>query len=414
MRGQSFDTNCVHAGRHDFASVGIHAPPIDLSSTYPLRDLVDGTADLDALAAGAAAPIHSSVYARLHNPTVARFEQAFAELEGAEAAVAFATGMAAVTAILLATTGRGRHVVAVRPLYGGTDHLLASGLLAIDVTWAAPHEVAAALRPDTALVLLETPANPTCALVDIEDVVRQAGDVPVVVDSTFATPVLQRPLSLGAAASLHSATKFIGGHGDTMGGIIATGESMARSLRQVRIATGATLHPLAAFMLHRGLPTLSLRVRAAEERAGELARRLARHPSITAVHYPGLPGGDPHALLGRQMSGAGSLMAFEMAGGFEQAARVMQRVRLITPAVSLGSTDTLIQHPAGLTHRLLSDADRTALGILPGMLRLSVGVEGTEDLWCDLSHAMTGDTVDEVPERRADERSHAREVVGAV
>lgn len=385
----SVDTACVHAGRHDFARLGVHAPPIDLSSTYPVHDLAEGIADLDALAAGAAEPRYGSVYARLHNPTVARFERAFAELEGSEAAVAFASGMAAITAILLALSARGRHVVAVRPLYGGTDHLLASGLLALDVTWAAPHEVHAAVRPDTVLVLIETPANPTCALVDIADVVRQAGNVAVVVDSTFATPVLQRPLALGAAASLHSATKFLGGHGDAVGGVIATGEPLARSLRQVRIATGALLHPLAAFLLHRGLPTLALRVRAAQAGAQVLALRLAEHPAVAAVHYPGLPGGDPQRLIGRQMQGPGSMLAFEVAGGYDHAQRVMRAVRLITPAVSLGSTDSLIQHPAGLTHRLVPEHERTALGISPGMLRLSVGVEGVEELWRDLDRALS-------------------------
>lgn len=388
MRSPSLDTRCVHAGRDDLARLGVHAPPIDLSSTYPLHDLAEGTADLDALASGARDPLHGSVYARLHNPTVARLERAVAELEGGEAAVAFASGMAAITAILLSLTARGRHVVAVRPVYGGTDHLLASGLLALEVSWSRADQVRAALRPDTALVFIETPANPTCALVDIADVVRQAGDVPVVVDSTFATPVLQRPLALGAAASLHSATKFLGGHGDTVGGIIATSEALARPLRQVRIVTGALLHPLAAFMLHRGLPTLSLRVLAAQERARELALRLSGHPAVAAVHYPGLPGGDPQSLLGRQMNGPGSLLAFEVAGGYEQAQQVMRAVRLITPAVSLGSTDSLIQHPAGLTHRLVPERERAALGISPGMLRLSVGVEGVEDLWRDLDRAL--------------------------
>ena len=390
MSATSMHTRCVHAGRDDFARIGVHAPPIDLSSTYPMHDLAEGTADLDALAAGEAAPAHTAVYARLYNPTVARFESAFAELEGAQAAVAFASGMAAITALFLAPTDRGRHIVAVRPIYGGTDHLLASGLLSREVTWAAPHEVAGAIRPDTAMVFLETPANPTCALVDIADVVRQAGDVPVVVDSTFATPILQRPLALGAAAALHSATKFIGGHGDAVGGVIATSEAMARGLRQVRILTGGILHPLAAYLLHRGLPTLALRVHGAQAGAGEIARRLARHPAVHAVHYPGLPDGDPQRLLGRQMSGAGSLMSFELAGGYQAAAHVMESVRLITPAVSLGSTDTLIQHPAGLTHRLVPDAEREAMGITPGLLRLSVGVEGVEDLWADLSRALAG------------------------
>lgn len=388
MSSPSIDTRCVHAGRDDFARLGVHAPPIDLSSTYPMHDLDEGTRDFDALAAGEAYPAHTAVYARLHNPTVARFEAAFASLEGAEAAVAFSSGMAAVTAMLLTATSRGRHVVAVRPLYGGTDHLLDSGLLALDVTWAHAEAVREAIRPDTALVFIESPANPTCALVDIADVVRQAGNIPVVVDSTFATPILQRPLALGAAASLHSATKFIGGHGDVVAGVIATSEATARALRQVRIVTGALLHPMAAYFLHRGLSTLALRVRAAQEGASDIANRLVHHPAVDAVHYPGLPGGDPAGLVGRQMAGPGSMLSFEVAGGYDAAALVMQRLRLITPAVSLGSTDTLIQHPAGLTHRLVPAHERAALGITAGMLRLSVGIEGVEDLWDDLAQAL--------------------------
>lgn len=412
MSETSIDTRCVHTGRHDFDRLGVHAPPIDLSSTYPMRDLDEGTRDFDALAAGGAYPARTAVYARLHNPTVARFEDAFAELEGAEAAVAFSSGMAAITAMLLAASGRGRHVVAVRPLYGGTDHLLTSGLLSLEVTWADASGVREALRPETALVFIESPANPTCALVDIAEVVRQAGRVPVVVDSTFATPILQRPLALGAAASLHSATKFIGGHGDVVAGVIATSEDMATALRQVRIVTGAILHPLAAYLLHRGLPTLALRVRAAQEGAREIAHRLSRHPAVAAVHYPGLPGGDPAGLIGRQMDGPGSILAFDVAGGHDAAALVMRRLRLITSAVSLGSTDTLIQHPAGLTHRLVPAHERAALGITDGMLRLSVGIEGVEDLWRDLAQALDAVSAPQSGDASHDVAAAALELAG--
>jgi cystathionine beta-lyase/cystathionine gamma-synthase len=302
---RSIDTTAVHAGRHDFRTIGTHAPPLDLSSTYPLPSLDDAVSDIDVMIQGGQ-PTHSSVYSRLSNPTVDRFEHAFAELERAEAAVAFSSGMAAITACLLAASARGRHIVAVRPLYGGTDHLLASGLLGFDVSWATPDGVGAALRPDTSLVVIETPGNPTMALVDIADVVRQAGRVPVMVDSTFATPVLQQPLALGAAFALHSATKFIGGHGDVLAGMVATSEAWARELRKVRILTGAVLHPMGAYFLHRGLPTLPLRVRVAQASAIELAARLATHPSVERVMYPGLPGCDPRGLVGRRGPGDGA------------------------------------------------------------------------------------------------------------
>jgi len=392
LRTDDFATRAVHAGRADFPDLGVHAPPLDLSTTYPFTDLGAATDSLDALVSGdreAANP----VYARLYNPTVARFEDALADLEGAEAAVAFGSGMAAITAVLLAarqTPGRAQagsgHVVGVRPLYGTTDHLLSSGLLGLDVTWAAADTVGDAIRPDTALVMIETPANPTLALVDIEAVVAQAGDVPVLVDSTFATPVLQHPLAHGATFALHSATKFLGGHGDVIAGAVATSEAWARRLRQVRVATGALLHPLAAYLLHRGLPTLPLRVERAQATAKVLAERLARRDAVAVVHYPGLDGDTD--LLHRQMRGPGAILAFEVEGGTEAATALLRAIHLMTPAVSLGSTDTLIQHPAGLTHRVVSDEGRAAGGISDGLLRISVGLEHPDDLWRDLARGL--------------------------
>ena len=386
-------TDAAHAGRDRFRQLGVHAPPVDLSTTYPLDSLVSGTASLDALVAGQAAA-DNPVYARLFNPTVARWEQAIAQAETAEAAVGFASGMAALTACLLAVRDSGSHVVAVRPLYGTSDHLLTSGLLGVRTSFVRAGEVARALKPDTALVIVETPANPTLELIDIEAVVAQAGSVPVLVDSTFATPILQRPLVHGASLVMHSATKFLSGHGDVMAGVVACSESWAEKLRQVRVATGAVLHPWAGFLLHRSLPTLKLRVERAQQVAGALAERLAADSRVREVHYPGLQGKDPLRLLGRQMCGPGSVLSFSVTGGMKVAASVVDGVGLITPAVSLGSTDTLIQHPAALTHRVMSEADRAACGIDPGLLRLSVGLEEPEDLWADLDRALFDATRD--------------------
>ena len=381
------DTLGVHAGREDFAELGVHAPPLDLSTTYPVRDLAEGTASFDALVGGAASAANP-IYARLFNPTVARFEQALAQLEGSSDAVAFGSGMAAMSACLLAAKQRGRHVLAVRPLYGTNDHLLDSGLLGIPVRWTTVEGLAAAVDADTALVIVETPANPTLDLVDIAAVVRAAGSVPVMVDSTFATPVLQKPLECGAKLVLHSATKFLGGHGDVIAGVIACDAEWASALRHVRAATGGLLHPLGAYLLHRGLPTLGLRVLKAQENAQRLAERLAAHPAVAKVCYPGLGTVANAALVGTQMRGPGSLMAFELHGGHAAAAAVMAAVRLATPAVSLGSVDTLIQHPAGLTHRVVDEATRQRCGITPGLLRLSVGIDHADDLWADLEQAL--------------------------
>ncbi|MFO1454000.1 MAG: PLP-dependent transferase [Lysobacterales bacterium] len=382
-----FQTIAVHAGREDFGELCVHAPPLDLSTTYPIADLDVAGASFDALIGGkhdAANPI----YARLHNPTVARTENAIAKLEGTDACVAFASGMAALTAVLLVRRAHGGHVLVVRPLYGTSDHLLASGMCGLEAEFVAAEDIATKRRADTVLVVIETPANPTLDLVDIKTVIAAAGEVPVLVDSTFATPVLQTPAALGATYVLHSATKFLGGHGDVIAGVVCCDETHAGPLRTVRAATGGLLHPLAAYLLHRGLPTLKLRVEAAQANAQVLAQRLAGHPAVNKVFYPGLGTVRNAQLLGTQMCGPGTLMAFELAGGHAAAAKVMATVKVMTPAVSLGSIDTLIQHPSGLTHRMVDPAAKAAAGITDGLLRLSVGIEDVEDLWADLAQAL--------------------------
>lgn len=384
------DTAAVHGGRADFQMLGVHAPPIDLSSTYPVGDLAADMASLDAMVTGAN-PTASPIYSRLHNPTVARAEDAIAELEGAEATVAFASGMAAFTAAILVAGQRGKHVVAVRPMYGSADHLLVSGLLGVQVTFTTPDGVAAAITPDTSLVLIETPANPTVDLIDIRDVVRQAGSVPVMVDATFATPVLLQPLQLGATLVLHSATKALSGHGDVLAGVVSSNdETWISGLRQIRLLTGSVLHPMAAFLLHRGLQTLHVRVRAAQENAQVIASRLAAHPQIASVHYPGLPGGDKHGVMPSQMRGPGGVLAFELTTGHPDApAHFMSALRLIVPAVSLGSTDTLIQHPASLTHRVVDNSVRLEHGISAQLMRMSIGIEQVDDIWNDLLRGLS-------------------------
>ncbi|WP_329189308.1 trans-sulfuration enzyme family protein [Actinacidiphila glaucinigra] len=365
-------TEAVHAGREDLADLGLHAVPLDLSTTYPSRDSRAEAARLDDFAVTGAALTGPPVYSRLDNPTVARFETALARLEGAEAAVAFASGMAALTATLLARASMGlRHVVAVRPLYGCSDHLLTGGLIGTEVTWTDPAGIADAIRPDTGLVIVETPANPTLAEVDLRAVAHSCGEVPLVVDNTFATPVLQRPLESGARIVLHSATKYLGGHGDVLGGVIACDEEFARVLRKVRFATGGVLHPLAGYLLLRGLSTLPVRVTSASATAAALAGRLAADPRVAKVHYPRI---------------GGAMVAFEVQGDPHE---VIAGVRLITPAVSLGSVDTLIQHPASISHRIVDEGDRHSAGVSDKLLRLSVGLEDVEDLWEDLDIALS-------------------------
>ncbi|MGC4937000.1 trans-sulfuration enzyme family protein [Kribbella sp. DT2] len=375
------DTRAVHAGRDDLTALGVHVPPIDLSTTYPLTDLQSGGAAYDRMAAGGDPGAGSLVYQRLWNPNVARLETALAELETCDGAVAFSTGMAALAAVLLATVAAGKpHVVAVRPLYGGSDHLLSTGLLGTTVSWATTETIADALRPDTGLVLIETPANPTVELVDIAGVVRQASGVPVAVDNTFATPVLQQPAQHGATLVLHSATKYLGGHGDLMGGLVAGPAEWVARIRQMRAVTGALLYPLAAYELHRGLQTLPVRVRAQQAGAAKVADWLSTHPAVDKVYYPGLPECDPHGLVGRQQSGPGAVLAFRTS----RADQLLAGLELITHAVSLGGVDTLIQHPAALTHRLVAEDAKPD----QDLLRLSIGLEDPEDLVKDLDQAL--------------------------
>lgn len=380
------ETVAVHAGMEGLTESGSHVPTIDLSTTNPLSDIESGGDSYENLATGGDLIAgQSAVYRRLWQPGVARFEEALAALEVADGAVAFASGMAALTACLIATVTAGKpHVVALRPLYGGTDHVLDTKLLGTDITWCEATEVAAAIRPTTGFVILESPANPTLEMLDIRRIADEARDVPLLVDNTFATPVLQRPLEHGATLVLHSATKYIGGHGDAMGGIVATNRDWVTRLRQVRALTGGLLGPFEAYLMHRGIRTLPVRVRAQQATAMELALRLQSHPMVAKVHYPGLPGQDPLGLLGRQMEGPGSLIALEIVGGYDAAARFIEGCRLVTHAVSLGGVDSLVQHPASLTHRPVAPEARPDGGVV----RLSIGLEHVDDLAADITGAL--------------------------
>lgn len=393
LDGLSLPSVAVHAGRTDLRDLGVHAVPIDLSTTAPLPDVSDARDILDGLIEGKPLPHGAStVYRRAWNPTVARFEEAVAALEGfvpGSAAlevegVAFASGMAATHAVVLSRVAAGfPHVIAVRPLYGGTDAILESGILGTTVTYAEPDDIARHVTPQTGLVVLETPSNPTLELRDIADIARQAGDVPVMIDNTFASPVLQQPLRHGAAYSVHSATKYLGGHGDAMGGVVVASPELAQALRPIRTITGGVMDPFTAYLMLRGIGTLPVRMRAQQESAGVIAQWLTEQPQVSRVFYPGLPGADPTGLIGRQMTGPGAMLAFEMAGGFGAAEKACSALRLITHAVSLGGIDTLIEHPASLTHRVVSESAQPHESVL----RISVGLEDPADLIADLTQA---------------------------
>lgn len=379
-------TTAIHAGREDLTALGVHVPPLDASTTYPVPSLAAGGAAFAHQSAGGCREDGESlVYQRMWSPNVDRFERAVSALEGAPASVAYASGMAAIAAMFTAVVHTGkRHIVAVRPLYSGTDSLLLSGMLGTTVSWASQDDVADHITPETGLVYIETPANPTLDLVDIASVVRQSGDVPVAVDNTFCTPILQNPYLLGASMVMHSASKYMGGHGDQLGGVVAATHEWAEKLRHVRVMTGGLMTPQAAYVFHRGLQTMPLRVQAQQERAREVVAWLQQQDAVSRVYYPEVDGCDPRGLLGKQMSGPGSMVSFALAGGYDQAARVVQSTSMIMHGVSLGGVDTLIEHPAGLTHCGSAGGNRPH----EDTLRLSVGLEDAADIIDDLTKAL--------------------------
>jgi cystathionine beta-lyase/cystathionine gamma-synthase len=335
------------------------------------------------------------IYSRYGNPSLTEAEECLAALEGGEGGVVFSSGMAAITATLLAAAGSGEGIIAQTSLYGGTATLLRrlAGRMGIEVTMAGIDEVeelSSLIRPNTRAVFLETPTNPTLKLVDLEKVCsrgREAG-LAVIVDNTFATPINQNPLSLGASVVVHSATKFLAGHGDLMAGAaVASGELLAR-IREVRKETGAILDPEAAWLLSRSLRTLPLRMKAHNDNAADVARYLEGHEQVAAVHYPGLAGHERHGLAMRQMRGMGGLLSFELKAGAEAARRFVEGLEWIVLLPTLGGVETSVVLPALSSHSGLTSRERKAEGISDGLVRLSVGVEAVEDILVELERGM--------------------------
>lgn len=387
---RGFSTRAVHGVRPS-PREGPLEEPVVLSSAFAL-----GSAEQ---AAGAfRGEDERWIYGRWGNPTVRAVEERVAALEGAQAALLTASGMAAITGALLAHLAAGDHVVAPRAFYGESARLLRERLVpfGIETSFVDGTDVAAyraALRPTTRLLYAETPANPllgVTALAPLAALAREQG-LTLVVDNTFATPYCQRPLEHGAHLVVHSATKALSGHGDVVGGVVAGDRGrVARVADLVVKGLGAVLSPVSAFLLGRGLSTLALRQAAATRSASELAGWLERHPAVARVHYPGLASHPGHDVAAAQMAAFGSVLSFELTGGEAAARRVLDRVRLITHAVSLGDVRSLLTHPATTTASTMPAADREAAGIRPSLLRLSVGVEDVDDLLVDLSHALEG------------------------
>lgn len=382
-------TAAVHAGCDPAEHRGAVSVPIYQSSTFAFPSAEEGA---DRFAGVSAGPI----YTRLGNPTVEALERCVAELERGCGAVGTATGMAAVSTVMLALLRQGDHVVATHPLYGPTSSLLDQRLakFGVETTFVAAADtaaLAAAVRPATRLILVETPANPTLDLVDLAAtaaVAREAG-VPLVVDNTFAGPYLQRPLEQGAEIVLHSMTKSLNGHADVVAGVVVTRRpGLLTACRDAARHFGLTMDPHQAWLVLRGIRTLGMRIERAQQNATALATWLEGRHEIAWVRYPGLPSHPQHDLARRQMSGPGSVIAFELRGGVEAGRRLMNSVKLITLAVSLGGVESLIEHPASMTHKGVPAAEQLRQGITPGLVRLAVGCEDLDDLRSDLAESL--------------------------
>jgi cystathionine gamma-synthase/cystathionine gamma-lyase len=379
-RRLAIDTLAVHAAQDPDPVTGAVMPAIQLSTTFAQ----DGPGKHRGFE-----------YARTDNPTRRTLEACVAELEHGSHGIAFGSGCAATTA-LLQLLRPGDHVVACDDVYGGTFRILDKLFvpLGIEVDWVDmtdPQNVAAAISGRTRLIWVETPTNPLLKIVDLRAlaaIARKKG-VLLAVDNTFATPVLQRPLELGADLVVHSATKYLNGHADVVSGVIVTRDAALRdSLRFVQNAAGAVPSPFDCYLVLRGLKTLPLRVRRSCETAALLARKLERHAAVERVFYPGLRSHPQHALANRQMELPGAMISIVVRGGVPAAVRLLERARLLVCAESLGGVESLIEHPASMTHASIPKPQRLKLGIADGLVRLSIGLEAERDLWADLEQAL--------------------------
>ncbi len=385
---QGVNTRLIHAGHQPDATGAVNVP-IYQTSTFAFRDAAHGA----ALFAGEE---DGYIYTRIGNPTIRALEQSVAELEHGCGAIATSSGMGAVTTVYLALLGSGAHVVSTASVYGPSRGLLDRhfsrfGVTADYVDTSCLAHVESALRPNTRLVYIESPSNPAMQVTDIQQVSKLAHDhgCLVVVDNTFASPYLQNPLDLGADVVLHSVTKFINGHADVVGGVlVAKDKALYKRLRDVMVNSGCNMDPHQAFLVHRGLKTLALRVERAQKSALEIARWLERQPEVSIVRYVGLESHPQHELARRQMRGFGTMISFDLRDGMEAGRRLMDHVQVATLAVSLGGVETLIEHPASMTHAGMSRQDRLEAGITDGLVRYAVGIEDVEDLIADLRQAL--------------------------
>jgi len=384
-----FATLAVHAGQGPCPVTGAVDTPIYQSTTF-------AAADSDEMAALYSGEKPGYTYTRYGNPTVHALEEKLAALEGGEGALAFATGMAAISSAILGYVQAGDHVVAARSLYGAAYDFLhrvlpAMGASATFVPSTRLEDFRKAIRPNTRLLYFETPSNPILEILDIAGlaaVAREHG-IPSMIDNTFASPALQQPLKSGVTVVVHAATKYLCGHGDAMGGAtIGPRDYIERLNTQVLRDFGGVISPFNAWLILRGTHTLHLRMPAHCANAQKVAEFLTSHPKVARVNYPGLPQHPGHEIAKRQMKGFGAMMSFEAKAGYEGGKQVMDRVKIFARAASLGDTRSLIVHSASTSHRAVPREQREAIGITDGLVRVSVGVEAVEDLIEDLDQAL--------------------------
>lgn len=389
IKNYQFETEVIHKGYRSDEFKGSLIPPIFQTSTFTFNTAEEGEKRFSGEEEG-------FVYSRLGNPTVKMLEERMASLEQGEASLAFGSGMAAVSAVLVALTKIGDHILCSQGIYGCTFGLLQmlKGKYNIDHDFSSmstKEELEASIKPETVCIYVETPINPTMKLVDLEMICSVAKDkgITVVVDNTFCSPYLQKPISIGADVVIHSATKYIGGHGDVIGGIIVGRKEFIDEVGMTaQKDIGGIMSPFDAWLLLRGLKTLVVRMDRHCANASKIASFLLTHPKIEKIYYPGDSENNDYPIMKKQMSQPGGLISFSIKGTKEDAQKFLNHLQLIKIAVSLGDAETLIQHPATMTHSVVPKVEREMMGIGDNLIRLSVGLEAWEDIKDDLKQAL--------------------------
>ena len=387
--GHQFATLAVHAGEPPCRVTGALDTPIYQSTTFV-------STSADEMAAVYGEEKFGYMYTRYGNPTIRALEEKLQKLEGGEAALAFSSGMAAISSAILGYVKMGDHVVASRSLYGAAYNFLNRKLprMGASTTFVESTRVEdfeKAIRPNTRMIYFETPSNPVLAILDIAALAAlgRSRGIPTMIDNTFASPALQQPLCLGVTVAVHSATKYLCGHGDAMGGaVIGPKPYIDELVHEIIRDFGGVISPFNAWLILRGIRTLHLRMPAHCSNAQKIAEFLGQHPKVERVNYPGLPKHPGHEVAAKQMKAFGAMISFEVKGGYESGKKVMDRVKVFARAASLGDTRSLIVHSASTSHRAVPRDQRLAIGVTDGLVRLSVGIEAADDLLQDLDQAL--------------------------